>query len=227
MSKWGVPRDPKGLLSHHDLLWRIGGYEPERGAAVAGHRGYVCTCVTRTCARFMFRPTVICNEFCWTCVFLTCTICASSLTLTLSLSPHSPSTPHSPFTPNSPLMILSMYRMYRSLQLLPPRRGCAAKPGLYQLRHCLFALPPSSGAATTVHDEERSHGRGEILHTFLHIHLYHPASVTHTHAPPRICDTHVYHLASVSHTRAPPRICHAQTCTTPASVILPHFSSTT
>lgn len=38
--KWGVPRDPTGLLNHHDLLWRIGGYEPERGAAVAGHRGY-------------------------------------------------------------------------------------------------------------------------------------------------------------------------------------------
>jgi seryl-tRNA synthetase len=37
---WGSPRDPKGLLNHHDLLWRIGGYEPERGAAVAGHRGY-------------------------------------------------------------------------------------------------------------------------------------------------------------------------------------------
>ncbi len=38
--KWGVPRDPAGLLNHHDLLWRIGGYEPDRGAAVAGHRGY-------------------------------------------------------------------------------------------------------------------------------------------------------------------------------------------
>eukprot|EP01031_Cornospumella_fuschlensis_P024926 gene24926-30114_t len=37
---WGTPRDPAGLLNHHDLLWRIGGYEPERGAAVAGHRGY-------------------------------------------------------------------------------------------------------------------------------------------------------------------------------------------
>ena len=23
--KWGNCRDPKGLLSHHDLLWRIGG----------------------------------------------------------------------------------------------------------------------------------------------------------------------------------------------------------
>ena len=40
MRSWGVPRDPKGLLNHHDLLWRIGGYEPERGVAVAGHRGY-------------------------------------------------------------------------------------------------------------------------------------------------------------------------------------------
>eukprot|EP01036_Dinobryon_divergens_P023761 gene23761-32147_t len=37
---WGTPRDPAGLLNHHDLLWRIGGYEPERGAQVAGHRGY-------------------------------------------------------------------------------------------------------------------------------------------------------------------------------------------
>lgn len=25
---------------HHQLLWRIGGYEPERGSKVAGHRGY-------------------------------------------------------------------------------------------------------------------------------------------------------------------------------------------
>lgn len=38
--KWGTPRDPAGLLNHHDLLWRIGGYEPERGSNVAGHRGY-------------------------------------------------------------------------------------------------------------------------------------------------------------------------------------------
>jgi seryl-tRNA synthetase len=38
--KWGVPRDPRGLLNHHDLLWRIGGFEPERGVAVAGHKGY-------------------------------------------------------------------------------------------------------------------------------------------------------------------------------------------
>eukprot|EP01006_Ploeotia_vitrea_P010263 TRINITY_DN26620_c0_g1_i1.p1 TRINITY_DN26620_c0_g1~~TRINITY_DN26620_c0_g1_i1.p1 ORF type:complete len:467 (-),score=14.24 TRINITY_DN26620_c0_g1_i1:20-1420(-) len=38
---WGVPRLPTPeLLNHHDLLWRIGGYEPERGVAVAGHRAY-------------------------------------------------------------------------------------------------------------------------------------------------------------------------------------------
>jgi seryl-tRNA synthetase len=30
-------------LAHHDLLHRIGGYEPERGAAIAGHRGYFLT----------------------------------------------------------------------------------------------------------------------------------------------------------------------------------------
>jgi seryl-tRNA synthetase len=43
LRKWGTPRDPKvetGLLNHHDLLWRIGGYEPDRGSTVAGHRGY-------------------------------------------------------------------------------------------------------------------------------------------------------------------------------------------
>lgn len=35
--RWGTPRDPAGLLSHHDLLWRIGGYEPERGTQVLKH----------------------------------------------------------------------------------------------------------------------------------------------------------------------------------------------
>jgi seryl-tRNA synthetase len=30
-------------LTHDDLLWRIGGYEPTRGAAIAGHRGYFLT----------------------------------------------------------------------------------------------------------------------------------------------------------------------------------------
>ena len=32
--------DYTGILNHHDLLWRIGGYEPDRGSRVAGHRGY-------------------------------------------------------------------------------------------------------------------------------------------------------------------------------------------
>lgn len=30
-------------LTHDELLWRIGGYEPTRGSAVAGHRGYFLT----------------------------------------------------------------------------------------------------------------------------------------------------------------------------------------
>ena len=35
---------PKGaFLHHHEVLWRIGGYEPEAGAKVAGHRGYFLT----------------------------------------------------------------------------------------------------------------------------------------------------------------------------------------
>ena len=37
---WGKPRDPTGLLNHAELLWCIGGYEPDRGSNVAGHRGY-------------------------------------------------------------------------------------------------------------------------------------------------------------------------------------------
>lgn len=38
---WGNPR-PAGpdILNHHDLLYRIGGYEPERGVGVGGHRAY-------------------------------------------------------------------------------------------------------------------------------------------------------------------------------------------
>lgn len=40
ISTWGTCRSPEGLLNHHDLLWRIGGYEPERGVGVAGHRAY-------------------------------------------------------------------------------------------------------------------------------------------------------------------------------------------
>ena len=28
------------MFCHHELLWKIDGYEPERGVRVAGHRGY-------------------------------------------------------------------------------------------------------------------------------------------------------------------------------------------
>jgi len=34
---------PSKPLTHDDLLWRIGGYEPQRGQAVAGHRAYFLT----------------------------------------------------------------------------------------------------------------------------------------------------------------------------------------
>lgn len=37
---WGTPRMTPGLLTHAELLWCIGGYEPDRGVNVAGHRGY-------------------------------------------------------------------------------------------------------------------------------------------------------------------------------------------
>lgn len=38
---WGSPKQPDAsTLSHHDLLWRIGGYEPQRGTVVGGHRSY-------------------------------------------------------------------------------------------------------------------------------------------------------------------------------------------
>lgn len=35
----GIP-DNKGLIPHHQVLSRLNGYDPERGAKVAGHRGY-------------------------------------------------------------------------------------------------------------------------------------------------------------------------------------------
>ena len=38
---WGTPREmTKEMYCHHELLWMIDGYEPERGVRVAGHRGY-------------------------------------------------------------------------------------------------------------------------------------------------------------------------------------------
>ncbi|KAK8805483.1 hypothetical protein WA158_002139 [Blastocystis sp. Blastoise] len=40
--KWGEPHvnTDGSMFSHHELLWMIDGYEPERGNKVAGHRAY-------------------------------------------------------------------------------------------------------------------------------------------------------------------------------------------
>ena len=38
--EWGECTTREGLLHHHELLWMIDGYEPERGVGVAGHRAY-------------------------------------------------------------------------------------------------------------------------------------------------------------------------------------------
>ena len=38
VSTWGEPVTGPEYLSHHVLLEAIGGYEPQRGANVAGHR---------------------------------------------------------------------------------------------------------------------------------------------------------------------------------------------
>jgi len=39
--KWGECKPlQEGHLNHHELLWKIDGYEPERGVNIAGHRHY-------------------------------------------------------------------------------------------------------------------------------------------------------------------------------------------
>lgn len=41
--KWapeGVTVEKKSVLSHHEVLLRLDGYDPERGVKVVGHRGY-------------------------------------------------------------------------------------------------------------------------------------------------------------------------------------------
>lgn len=40
VKQWGECTTREGLHHHHELLTMIDGYEPERGVAVAGHRGY-------------------------------------------------------------------------------------------------------------------------------------------------------------------------------------------
>ncbi|KAI9692871.1 MAG: Cytosolic seryl-tRNA synthetase [Bathelium mastoideum] len=36
-------KEKKGALSHHEVMWRLGGYDPERGVKIVGHRGYCLT----------------------------------------------------------------------------------------------------------------------------------------------------------------------------------------
>lgn len=36
----GQPALIENGMSHHELLWRIGGFEPDRGSSIAGHRAY-------------------------------------------------------------------------------------------------------------------------------------------------------------------------------------------
>lgn len=43
---WGTEaklQKTEGTLSHHEVLYRLGGYDPERGVKVVGHRGYCLT----------------------------------------------------------------------------------------------------------------------------------------------------------------------------------------
>ncbi|KAK8186981.1 seryl-tRNA synthetase [Phyllosticta capitalensis] len=39
----GVTVEKKDCLSHHEVLYRLGGYDPDRGVKVVGHRGYCLT----------------------------------------------------------------------------------------------------------------------------------------------------------------------------------------
>lgn len=39
-TSWGEFTSKAGVVPHHQALWMLGAYEPERGSAVAGHRGY-------------------------------------------------------------------------------------------------------------------------------------------------------------------------------------------
>jgi seryl-tRNA synthetase len=39
----GFDKDLKQKLSHHEVLWRLNGYDPTRGVKLVGHRGYCLT----------------------------------------------------------------------------------------------------------------------------------------------------------------------------------------
>ena len=44
--KWapeGFTQEKRDCLSHHEVLTRIAGYDPERGQKIVGHRGYCLT----------------------------------------------------------------------------------------------------------------------------------------------------------------------------------------
>lgn len=46
LKKWapeGVAVEKRDCLSHHEVLTRLDGYDPERGVKVVGHRGYCLT----------------------------------------------------------------------------------------------------------------------------------------------------------------------------------------
>lgn len=40
VTSWGDFKTSEDILPHHEALWMVGGFEPEKGSAVAGHRGY-------------------------------------------------------------------------------------------------------------------------------------------------------------------------------------------
>eukprot|EP01121_Diplochlamys_sp_Union-15-3_P005855 TRINITY_DN161_c0_g1_i4.p1 TRINITY_DN161_c0_g1~~TRINITY_DN161_c0_g1_i4.p1 ORF type:complete len:534 (-),score=131.47 TRINITY_DN161_c0_g1_i4:47-1648(-) len=43
VKEWGEFKTREGLRHHHELLWMIGGYDPDRGVKTAGHRAYYLT----------------------------------------------------------------------------------------------------------------------------------------------------------------------------------------
>ena len=46
MKTWspsGSKPEKNGTLSHHEVLYRLNGYDPERGVKLVGHRGYCLT----------------------------------------------------------------------------------------------------------------------------------------------------------------------------------------
>jgi seryl-tRNA synthetase len=41
---WGDDKKKaKAALSHHEVMYRLGAYDPERGVKLVGHRGYCLT----------------------------------------------------------------------------------------------------------------------------------------------------------------------------------------